>query len=105
MATKGWIEHDGRGRPVPIGTLVDVRHFTGDVTTNVRAGQFAIAPDCTRIPLGNHWNGWVWDDGGPKPPKFKAYRLCADEAKEQSVAKFRHLLISKPAREGVHHGD
>ena len=104
MGKSKWIEHDGKGRPVPIGTLIDIRLFNGDVLERVRPGQICVDLDGTVIKGPGRWNGWRYDDGGPMAPKFKAYRLCKDEAKARSVAKFSHLLL--PARKGkeVAHG-
>lgn len=77
-----WVEHDGRGRPVPPGTIVDIRHFNGDVTHDfVVGGATTFAPDGTVIELSRaRWSGWEFHDGGPMGPKFRAYRVKGEPA-------------------------
>ena len=102
MGKGDWIEHDGKGRPVPLGTLCDLRLMNGEVAERVRIGPTSFTNDGTIIPASKfQWSGWRYDDGGPMAPKIKAYRLCKDEERERSVAKFRHLLTPSE-RETAH---
>jgi hypothetical protein len=93
--TNAWISHSGNGRPVPLGTKLDILHFNGDVTRGFVAGSgmtfdvdgAVIAPSRAR------WSGWDYHDGGPMAPKFKAYRLFVNnERRERNATMFRSWL-------------
>lgn len=73
----GWIEHNGHGRPVPVGTLVDVVRFNGSVEENVIAGRSRTADRFgdTLPPSRGRWSAWDHYDGGPMGVKFCAYRV------------------------------
>ncbi|PTD19897.1 hypothetical protein [Sphingomonas fennica] len=90
----GWVQHSGNGCPLPQGTLIDVRHFNGDVTRGVRVGGFTVDLDGSLISRSRgRWSGWDYSDGGPMAPKFKAYRVCVDgAAHERNAAMFRSWL-------------
>lgn len=90
-----WVVHDGKGCPLPAGTLVDVRHFNGEVSVSVRVGGFTVAPDGARIPRSRgRWSGWDYHDGGPMPPKFKAYRTYkAADRRARDTALFNSWLL------------
>lgn len=93
-----WVKHDGKGRPVPRGTYVDIRHFNGDVSLNVEiGGNTAFGADGTRGRGPYTYNGWNFTDGGPMGPKFKEYRLAE---RELTMESFRAML-NAPVREVV----
>lgn len=76
QSARGWVEHHGAGRPLPNGTLIDVRHFNGEVTEGVAVGSMCFAPDGSPLPMiCRRWSGWDRNDGGPMAPKFKAFRI------------------------------
>lgn len=94
----GWIEHDGTGRPVPLGTSVEVRMFNGDVQS-FKAGAATFDLDGTPIDRSRgRWSGWDYSDGGPMAPKFRSYRILTDgSGRERATVLFRSWLN---AREG-----
>ncbi len=54
-----WIEHDGMGRPVASGTIVETERKDGKIATHI-AGQSFLEPwtlGCTVIV-----NAWSWRD-------------------------------------------
>lgn len=90
----GWTHHDGAGRPVPLGTPVEVRMFNGDVQS-FRAGSATFDLDGTPIDRSRSagWSGWDYSDGGPMAPKFRSYRIITDDAaRERNTATFRSWL-------------
>ena len=93
-AAKGWVKHHGNGRPVPIGTLVDVLMFNGVIRTIVAGtGTHDLNGDPIPDSQSAGWSGWIYDDGGPIGPKFKSYRVIVrDERRERNAAMFRSWL-------------
>lgn len=75
-AHQGWREHAGFGCPVPVGTLVDVRRFNGDVD-RFNAGHGPVIDDAGNpISCGKgRWSCWNHFDGGPKAVKARTYRV------------------------------
>ncbi|PZP69509.1 MAG: hypothetical protein DI604_17890 [Delftia acidovorans] len=61
---RDWIEHSGSGRPVPAGTLVDLKFNDGDVINETPAG---------------FWDGgldaWLRD---ARPVKITHYRVVSE---------------------------
>lgn len=93
-SAKGWIEHHGRGRPIPIGTMVQVEMFNGIIRT-IAAGTVVHDVDGRQIPPERSagWSAWNYHDGGPMAPKFRAYRLVAtSETRARDTAMFRSWL-------------
>ena len=93
-ASRAWVEHNGAGRPVPVGTLVQVRMFNGDVLT-IKAGTGTFDLDGTPIPAWRSagWSAWDYNDGGPMAPKFRSYRVLTDDtARERNAAMFQSWL-------------
>lgn len=92
---RGWIAHNGNGRPVPLGTLVEVRMFNGDVQ-RLKTGAATFDLDGTPIPAWRSagWSGWDYGDGGPMGPKFKEYRVLRMDThtRERNAAMFRSWL-------------
>lgn len=86
----GWQTHEGKGRPIPVGTLVDVRRFNGDVDRIIAGAGPTVAPDGTVIDSSRaRWSGWDHFDGGPMAVKFRAYRvvnLAPSERAENRMA-------------------
>lgn len=94
-----WIIHNGCGRPVPIGTLVEVQMFNG-VRREIAAGTATHDLDGSPIPAWRSagWSAWDFNDGGPLGPKFRAYRLVeVDKRMARDAALFRSWLV---VREG-----
>lgn len=95
-----WITHTGQGRPVPVGTTLDILHFNGDVTHGFIAGS-GVTFDIDGAVIDKsraRWSGWDFHDGGPMGPKFKAYRLLVpDDQRERNAAMFRSWLTALPA--------
>lgn len=52
----GWIEWSGGERPVPVGTLVDVKWSSGDIDSGEEAGEW-------------RWSNWM------NGPNIVAYRV------------------------------
>lgn len=88
-----WIEHNGAGRPVPIGTLVEARMFNGEVR-RFTVGNATFGLDGAPIDRSRgRWSGWDYSDGGPMGPKFRYYRVLIESiARERSAAMFRSWL-------------
>ena len=72
---RAWVKHHGAGCPLPKGTLIDVRHFNGEVTEGVRVGAFTVNDDGSLRSAPGAFSGWNYSEGGPMPPKFRSYRL------------------------------
>jgi hypothetical protein len=92
---RGWIQHDGKGMPIPRGSTVDMRLFNGDVLLGVKCGTVAFGNDGTvyETTVKPIYSVWWYDDGGPMAPKCRAYRLHTNEAKrERSTEMFRSWL-------------
>ncbi|EZP79518.1 hypothetical protein BV97_03955 [Novosphingobium resinovorum] len=93
-----WVEHHGRGRPVPVGTVVDLMHFNGDVTRAFVAGSgktFDVDGSVIH-PSRARWSGWDHSDGGPMGPKFRAYRIMQKAAlrhREEAVGPIIELMM------------
>lgn len=89
MSASGWRDHDGCGRPVPPGTLVDVRRFNGDVERIIAGAGPTVAPNGVIVdPSRARWSAWDHFDGGPKAVKFRAYRIVTgSHSPERSVAR------------------
>ena len=94
---RAWIKHHGRGCPLPKGTLIEVRHFNGEVSSGVRVGGICVARDGSPLPQScARWSGWDYSDGGPMAPKFREYRVI--EVKRQAgMDVFRQMLPQKDA--------
>jgi hypothetical protein len=94
-----WIRHSGNGRPVAIGTLVEVEMFNG-VRRTITTGKGTYDLDGTPIPLSRSagWSAWNYFDGGPMGPKFKAYRIASMDGHHQRRSEmFRSWLnVGKP---------
>ena len=101
IATMGWIQHNGLGRPIPIGTMVQVEMFNGLIRT-IAAGTVVHDVDGRQIPPERSagWSAWDYHDGGPMAPKFRAYRLIAtSETRERNTAMFRSWLNTRALEE------
>lgn len=91
----GWISHNGMGRPVPIGTIIDVIRFNGQEEENVVAGR---APTVDRegnvvCPSRGRWSAWDYHDGGPMGVKYCAYRIRKlNERFSRQIEALRSLL-------------
>lgn len=76
MKDSEWEYHDGRGRPIPLGSVVDVRRFNGDVERIIAGAGPTVAPNGVIMdPSCARWNAWDHFDGGPMAVKFRAYRI------------------------------
>jgi hypothetical protein len=49
-AAQGWTACKGKGRPIPVGTLVAVRRFNGDTDTFMAGNQVFLTPPGARSP-------------------------------------------------------
>ncbi len=103
--SSSWIKHTGDGCPVPVGTLIETKRFNGDVIQH-RACQGPVLGDDGK-PIaqpGARFSAWDFTDGGPMPPKVKAYRILVfDTARERNTAMFRSWLrvTAEPLREDL----
>lgn len=99
-----WIEHNGSGCPLPKGTLIDVRHFNGEVSQGLTVGAILLGNDGTPIPsCGKRFSGWDHGDGGPMAPKFRAYRRSVDARNAALFADW--LTVKVDVSEEVEHVD
>ena len=88
--SNGCIKHDGRGRPVPKGTRIDIRLGCGVEHYQICAGYNAFVGHGDIIINGSVGFGsaWRWI-GRPKGNQIKAYRLCdSPEARAVRAALF-----------------
>ena len=72
-----WIKHNGKGRPVPAGTIIDVIRFNGSKVENITAGGGpTVDPQGNVVsPRRARWSAWDHFDGGPMAVKYRAYRV------------------------------
>lgn len=90
-----WITHDGASRPVPLGSMIDIEHFDGQISRRVKVGPVSFGKDGSREEHGypTLYSGWHYSDGGPMGPKFRRYRLCQQDAgRERNAAMFQSWL-------------
>jgi hypothetical protein len=93
-AAQGWTACKGKGRPIPVGTLVAVRRFNGDTDTFMAGNQGVLDATGRKIAsIGGCYSAWDHHDGGPMSVKVKAYRvLTKAKAVERNTAMFREWL-------------
>ena len=90
MAWGPWIEHDGAGCPVPVGTLVQATGFSG------RMEEGVIRPEChvPALPSGLI-SAWFWDACTGHPITWSlrivAYRVWRSASGESLIQSIRDM--------------
>lgn len=97
-----WIEHDGSGLPVPVGTIVVVRYFSGQLSEPYPAGTIVD----TENPAPWGWNcSWHWSHRGMRfvnhPQNIVAYRIVDDGAEAETARREARMKTFRNMVDGV----